>query len=144
MCEPEYFSASISFGLPRSAQKNGSKNRQLTIGEAGGFQDILAGFGMRMGMRSGYLAARSLLEGQDFDELRRTELWPMQQASAVNRWGFEYFGNRGYALLLRYSRLYTGKGRTLLNRHYHPRWYTPLLWPLARRSISNKYKLQLL
>ena len=135
--EPEYFSASISFGLPRTAKKDG----KLYIGEAGGFQDLLAGFGMRIGMTTGYLAARSILEGRDFDPLWRAQVWPLLKASAVNRWGFEFFGNRGYSFLLRYTKLYAGKGRALLHRHYHPRWYTPILWPLARRAISSKYKL---
>jgi flavin-dependent dehydrogenase len=135
--EPEYFSASISFGLPRRTGRDGI----LYIGEAGGFQDLLAGFGMRISMTSGYLAARSILENRNFDELWRARIWPSQQATTVNRWAFELFGNRGYSLLVRYSRLYQGKGRLLLHRHYHPRWYTPFLWPLAYRSMNRKYKI---
>jgi flavin-dependent dehydrogenase len=135
---PEYFSASISFGLPRTAQVNG----RLYVGEAAGFQDWLAGFGMRMGMTSAYLAARSLLEGQAYDNLWQTRLWPILQATAVDRWAYQKFGNRGYALLVRYSGLYAGQGRLLLHRHYHPRWYTPFLWPLARRALTAEYQLK--
>jgi flavin-dependent dehydrogenase len=133
--EPSYFSASVSFNLPQTAKKDG----RLYIGEAGGFQDLLAGFGMRMGMTSGCLAARSILEERDFDELWRLRIAPVLKATAVNRWAFELFGNLGYALLVRYAKLQTGKGRSLLRRHYHPRWYTPLLWPLASRAITREY-----
>jgi flavin-dependent dehydrogenase len=135
MQEPTYFSASISFNLPRTAQKDG----RLYVGEAGGFQDLLAGFGMRMGMTSGRLAALSLLEGRDFDARWQARIAPVLKATAVNRWAFELFGDRGYALLVRYARRNTGIGRSLLRRHYHPSWYTPLLWPLAWRGIAKAY-----
>jgi flavin-dependent dehydrogenase len=39
------------------------------VGEAGGFQDAVAGFGFRYAVVTGSLAARSVLEGQDYAEL---------------------------------------------------------------------------
>ncbi len=38
----------------------------LYVGEAGGFQDAVAGFGFRYAAMTGALAARSILEGQDY------------------------------------------------------------------------------
>ena len=44
------------------------------VGEAAGFQDYLFGLGIRYALTSGNLAARSILEGRDFDNLWRAEL----------------------------------------------------------------------
>ncbi len=43
----------------------------LLAGEAGGFQDAVAGFGFRYSVITGGLAARSLLEGKDYRALLR-------------------------------------------------------------------------
>lgn len=42
------------------------------VGEAGGFQDAVAGFGFRYAVITGSLAARSILEGRDYRELLRS------------------------------------------------------------------------
>lgn len=41
------------------------------VGEAGGFQDAVAGFGFRYAVITGSLAARSILEGSEYPELLR-------------------------------------------------------------------------
>lgn len=41
----------------------------LYVGEAGGFQDAVAGFGFRYAAMTGGLAARAILEGQDYRDL---------------------------------------------------------------------------
>lgn len=43
----------------------------LYVGEAGGFQDAVAGFGFRYAAMTGALAARSLLQGEDYRGLLR-------------------------------------------------------------------------
>ncbi len=43
----------------------------LFVGEAGGFQDAVAGFGFRYAVMTGALAARSILTGMDYRELLR-------------------------------------------------------------------------
>ena len=43
----------------------------LYVGEAGGFQDAVAGFGFRYAAMTGALAARSILEGRDYRGLLR-------------------------------------------------------------------------
>ncbi len=65
-----------------SAERGGS----LYVGEAGGFQDAVAGFGFRYAALTGGLAARSLLEGVDYRELLRatfgtefTESWTYRE-----------------------------------------------------------------
>jgi flavin-dependent dehydrogenase len=56
----------------------------LLAGEAGGFQDAVAGFGFRYSVITGALAARSLLEGTDYRSLLRNAFGlEFQQASAM-------------------------------------------------------------
>lgn len=49
------------------AEKNGTRY----VGEAGGFQDAVAGFGFRYAVITGSLAAKSILEGRDYTDLLR-------------------------------------------------------------------------
>jgi flavin-dependent dehydrogenase len=137
MQEPTYFAATVGFNLPQTAQPDG----KLYAGEAGGFQDFFAGFGIRMAMTTGYLAARSLLEGRHYDELWRPRYEAVMRAAVVNRWAQEVLGNYGYPLMLRYLRRHANNGRAILRRHYYPLWYTSLLWPLAKRMLNNRSRI---
>jgi flavin-dependent dehydrogenase len=131
MREPHYYAALVSLTLQPTGQANGKRY----VGEAGGFQDLYAAFGIRMAMTSGYLAAYSLLHDQDYDALWRARFGARIRAAAVNRWLQEAVGNSGYPWLLRYMQRHTNSGRSFLRRLYNPRWYTPLLWPLAKRRL---------
>jgi hypothetical protein len=131
---PHYFAAAGTFGLPQTAQRAG----RLYVGEAAELQDPLFGFGVRMSMTTGYLAARSLLASCDYDSLWQARLMPQLQAAAVHRVLFEMIGNVGYRMLLPYLRLFRHSGRELLYRYYRPMWYTHLLWPLAKRKLLTK------
>src|SRR5689334_11614177 len=71
----------MNFHLKRQATSNGAR----FVGEAAGFQDYLFGLGLRYALTSGYLAARSILDSRDFDELWRAELAAKQETSLVNR-----------------------------------------------------------
>jgi flavin-dependent dehydrogenase len=134
MIEPRYFAASIGFGLPRPAQRNG----KLYVGEAAGFQDYIAGFGLRLAMTSGYFAAQSILQGVDYDELWRARFLPLMKSAAVYRLLLETFGNPGYSLLVRYARRQPRGARSVLSQQYRPHWFTGVLWPLARRMVARK------
>jgi len=57
------------------------------------------------------------------------------RAGAVNRWLQEIAGDRGYDAMLWYMRRNAGAGRTLVGKLYRPMWFTPLLWPAARRAF---------
>jgi flavin-dependent dehydrogenase len=129
MREPQYLAACVSLRLPQTAKRNG----KLYAGEAVGLQDLFGGFGIRVAMTTGYLAARSLLDGHDYDELWRARYWSLIKAAAVNRWLQEGLGNRGYPWLLRYMRLKAKAGRALVGQLYRPAWFTSLLWPFAKR-----------
>jgi len=106
---------------------------QPLAGEQSGLQDALWGFGMRLAIASGVLAARSILERADYDALWRRELLPWLQASVVNRVIYERCGNAGYAWVLRGQQA-VGDARRFLGWLYRPRQVTRLMlpWALAR------------
>lgn len=136
LCEPRYFAASVTYGLPQTAQRDG----KLYVGEAAEVQDIWTGFGMRMGMATGYLAACSILDGSDYDQLWRERCQQLIQAATVNRALQIVLGDHGYLLVRFLMRRYAHRGRAMLHRHYNPTWYSSLLWPLARRIVLAQYK----
>lgn len=127
MRNPRPFGGFGNFRLPRSGVQGG----RLVIGEQAGFQDALAGFGMRYAVRSGILAARSLIEDVDYTRLWRRELLPQLRASVTNRFLFNIAGDRGRRWML-VHRLSGDDIRAQLRRLYQPSPLMSLLFPLAR------------
>ena len=52
----------VNFFVPKTAKQDG----KLFVGEAAGFQDYLFGLGIRMAIKSGYLAAESIINNTDY------------------------------------------------------------------------------
>lgn len=77
------------FAIKETCEVDGA----LLVGEAGGFQDFLFGFGIRNALLSGGLAAKSILEGTSYDKLWRKRLLGVLKASAVNRNLYDSFGD---------------------------------------------------
>ncbi|MEJ2282213.1 MAG: NAD(P)-binding protein [Desulfobacterales bacterium] len=96
--EPDHkrFAAQVSFPFIRPARV---KNRYYT-GEAAGFQDCLAGFGMMYAFKSGYFAARSIIENRDYDRLWQKDFIRPMEISVRNREIFDGLSNRGYEILV--------------------------------------------
>ena len=90
------FAARVSFHFIRPAKV---KNR-FFIGEAAGFQDCLAGFGMMYAFKSGYFAAKSIIDNSDYDRLWQGDFIKPMEISARNRQIFEKLSNRGYEILV--------------------------------------------
>lgn len=128
---PQPHGGAGNFRLPVTA-RSGS---HAVAGEQAGFQDALWGFGIRLAIRSGVLAARSLIEGSDYDTLWRREIGPLIEASMVDRALYGLFGNRGYGVLLRYQA--RGDAWKLLRRHYGPSRFKRVLAPWAMRRYRS-------
>jgi len=107
-------------------------------GEEAGFQDFLWGFGMRYAIVSGVLAARSLLEGKDYDLLWRQELEPQMWSSMVNRVIFGMLGNRGYRWVLKRNHTKRWDAHRVLQWIYQPGPIKRLLLPWARRRYHSQ------
>ena len=133
MRDPRPHGGVASFRHPASVSAGG---RRLA-GEAAGFQDALWGFGMRFAMRSGVLAARALIEHEDYDALCQRELRPWLRTSIVNRALYGLLGNRGYPWFL--WRAASGDAREFLRRQYRPSLLKRVLesWLLSGGSTSQ-------
>ncbi len=81
MKNPQPHGGTGNFRIPESAYSG----RHPLVGEQAGFQDTLWGFGMRLAIMSGVLAARSLLSVESYDTLWQRELRPQMETSVVNR-----------------------------------------------------------
>jgi len=126
MQNPRPFGGFANFRLPRTAVQGG----HLVVGEQAGFQDALAGFGMRYALRSGLLAARSIIEDIEYMRLWRRQLLPLLRAGVVNRFLFNLLGTSGRRIALtKLSRADTG---LTLRRFYRPSAFSRVLFPIAR------------
>ncbi len=133
MRKPRSFGGFANFRLPRTGVQGGHP----VIGEQAGFQDALAGFGMRYAIRSGVLAARSLIEGVDYTRLWRKDLLPRLRTSVSNRFLFNRIGDRGRRWVLR--RILSGNdARNQLRRLYRPSFLNAMLFPLARWRYHSR------
>jgi flavin-dependent dehydrogenase len=126
MRNPRSFGGFANFRLPRTAVQGGHP----VIGEQAGFQDALAGFGMRYALQSGLIAARSIIEGADYTRLWRRELLPLLRAGTVNRFIFNLVGEPGWRAAAK--RLAQGDTRSVLRRFYRPSMVSRTLFPVAR------------
>jgi len=120
--------------LPRTARQG----RILFAGEAAGFQDALWGFGIRIGMISGHLAARALLDcvPERYDHAWRRRLGGLLRASLVNRYAFSRMGDAGYGRLMR-SIATMADARLWLRRHYSPTLWKRFAFPLVRWLVLS-------
>lgn len=107
-------------------------------GEEAGFQDFLWGFGMRYAILSGVLAARSLLEGKDYEALWRRDLEPAMSSSMINRALFSLLGNRGYRWILQRNQAQGWDAHRVLHGLYEPWPIKRLLLPWARSRYTSR------
>jgi hypothetical protein len=92
----------------------------------------LAGFGMRHAMLSGVLAARSLMDGTEYDASWRREMKrPMETTRAI----YGGLGNHGYRWLLR-AQAWTADSRAFLGWLYRSARLSRLLLPWAQRRFA--------
>jgi hypothetical protein len=109
--------------------------RPLTVGEAGGFQDFLWGFGIRHALHTGYLAARALDEGLDYEGLVNREIRPFVRASLLNRAFYDLAGNRTYRILIRYF-----ASRPNLRKRLREFYREPVLERIFRPLVERRYR----
>lgn len=131
MRNPRAFGGYGAYRWPRSARQGGHP----VIGEHAGFQDALAGFGIRHAIRSGVLAAESLLAGGDYTLRWQADLGPLLEASIVNRWMFGLGGEFGMRIASR--KLAEGDAGDRLRRTYDLTAFRRLALPLARRRYRK-------
>ena len=88
----ERFTSVVNFGYLNKAKVRG----QYFVGEAAGFQDHLAGFGMVYAFQSGYYAAQSIAESMDYDRLWNEGFQKLLEISSRNRWIYDRLSNNDF------------------------------------------------
>ena len=89
-------------------------------------------------MRSGYYAAKSIIDGEDFYKLCQHDLFPKMKAATVNRLVFAIFGNRAYKWL---AKRYLGKDPIKFMRGlYDYPWYKKILFPASAVILKKNIK----
>jgi flavin-dependent dehydrogenase len=134
MRNPRPFGGFANFRLPRTAVQGGHP----MIGEQAGFQDALAGFGIRYAMRSGLLAAQSIIEATDYARLWQRDLLPLLRTGTVNRFLFNLVGESGWRLALR--ALSRGNTRLTLRWLYQSSALRRALFPIARLRYRSQLR----
>jgi flavin-dependent dehydrogenase len=99
-------------------------------GEAGGFQDYLFGLGIRYAITSGYLAARSIVEGVHFDRLWTERFGRAMRASVSSRLLYEALGRHGLRFFVR-------RASHVDFREFLYSWARPAWWRLALRPLAQ-------
>lgn len=125
MVNPRSHGGFVNAALPLSALRQG----QPIAGELAGFQDSLWGFGMRLSIRSGVLAAQSLINQENYDALWQRELEPLMKSSLFNRTLYAALGNHGYRWYLKLMQRQSD-ARQLLFWQYRPSRFKSALFPL--------------
>jgi len=113
------------------------KGKNLYVGESTGLQDYFAGFGMRTAIKSGYLAARSIIIGTDYKSVANANFSNYLKATAVNRYVWEKINVKNYEFLLGKFTKYIDPGEFLL-RNYNFTFNQRLIFPFAKRYFKGK------
>lgn len=118
----------------------------LCVGEAAGLQDFLWGFGIRLAIRSGVLAARALLGAprataphaavRYADAAERT-FAPTLRLGVTNRWLWERARGGRYAVVR--AALRTLGPSWVLRALHREQWWHRLLAPVAHRALAARY-----
>jgi len=128
------------FSLPSSYLHEG----RYYVGEAGGLQDFMWGFGMRYAVTSGALAAKAILGECDYEREVRRRMVPLVKVSATNRWLMNRIGDRGFKRVARYWMRDQEKrkdGLVFIERLYRPGLLRRSLWPFVRLGMLRKLRL---
>lgn len=112
----------------------------IRTGEAATFQDVLWGFGLKMALQSGYLAAQAIINKTSYTGLVRKDLIPYCKASVINRFIYDHVVSRNYRLLLK--RFSTAKDPVdFAHKMYRPSLFKHALFPLIRSLYNMKRRV---
>ena len=76
---------------------------KILVGETAGFQDLLWGFGIKNAIKSGFLAAKNIIEGnkpKDYYKTAEKYFKPKLNAGVVNRFFWEKLASNNYSFIL--------------------------------------------
>jgi flavin-dependent dehydrogenase len=115
------------------------KENRLYVGEAAKLQDALWGFGIKIAITSGFLAAKSIINNENYEKLAKKYFRRKLNAGIVNRFIWEKLVINNPSFFL--DRIYNSKN--ILNRlysFYNFNIFQRLIYPYALKYIKKTYK----
>ncbi|HML05785.1 MAG TPA: NAD(P)-binding protein [Methanobacterium sp.] len=107
----------------------------LFVGESAGLQDLFLGFGLRYAINSGFFAARSIIDGKDYEKMIKSNFEDKLKAGLVNRYLWEKAGRNNYSMAV------NNFGWIIKNFGwiYNYNIFQKILYPFAMRGIKKRY-----
>jgi flavin-dependent dehydrogenase len=113
--------------------------KKLYVGEAAGLQDLLWGFGIRSAITSGFLAAKAIINNEDYAELARRHFEKKIKSSVVNRYLWEKIGQYNYSWIVNRIESANDPLKYLYSFHNYNA-FQKLAYPMALRYLRKRYK----
>jgi len=135
MINPQSHAGVDNFFIPTTALQG----NYPVVGEQAGFQDNLWGFGIRIAITSGVMAAYGIMGKSDYDAAWKKTLAPLMETSLVNRLIFSALGNKGYRWYLQHLHNQADI-RQYLYKQYRPSFLKKLIFPLAKMVYRSHKK----
>lgn len=121
--------------------RNYKQDGRYYVGESGGLQDFMWGFGMRMAVWSGTLAAKDILGQCDYEVEVGKKLMPYVKTSVVNRWMMNRVGDRTFKLMCNNwmrSQKKHGDGLLWISKLFRPSLLKTILYPIVSPFMLKK------
>ena len=121
--------------------KNYFQDGRYYTGESGGLQDFMWGFGMRMAVWSGHLAAQDILGNCSYEKEVRKQLMPYVRTSVTNRFLMNRVGNRTFKMMCNSwmrNQAKNGDGLIWIGKLFRPKWYKTILFYMISPFILRK------
>ncbi len=111
------------------------------IGESGGLQDFMWGFGMRYAITSGVFAAHDILGKGDYEKAVRKHLLPLVKTSAANRFLMNRVGDRAFSKIVNMwmkNQKKKGDGLPFIAWMFRPDLLRRITWGLFGKAMLKK------
>jgi flavin-dependent dehydrogenase len=109
---------------------------EKAVGEAGGFQDYLWGFGIRYAMATADIMARSIINNENYQDLCEKELGGMMRAAISNRFVFSLLTKPSYNLICGF--LKRKDPMVVFTRAYRPNAISRIIYPVSKIKFNIK------
>lgn len=117
------------------------QNGRYYIGESGGLQDFMWGFGMRMAVWSGHLAAQDILGKCDYEKEVRRQLLPYVRTSVTNRFLMNRVGDGMFKRMCKNwmrNQKRNDDGLVWVAKLFRPTWWKTLIYHMVSPFMLEK------
>ncbi len=112
----------------------------IRVGEAGGFQDGMWGFGIRLALYTGYLSAISIIQKKTYRQLISKDVIPLCKTSVVNRYFYNKFSSNMYKYILK-GLSQSSDPIKFINKLYSYSFIKKIFYPLAKKVTKGQVLL---